>query len=176
MNIILKIYEDGTIQKICNTIAGKDYADDLAHEIVLILLEKEPKIINDLFNKNQLKYYIIGIATNLFRSTTSDFQKKYRHGQENININDEICNISDNQYDHQIDHLYKKAMDIMDTWAKPGQYPFEKKLFLLYLQIYNMTTIAKLTTIPYRTIRRSIENSKQKLKNALSNDFNNSNL
>lgn len=176
MSIIVKIYEDGTIKKICKTIAGDDYADDLAQEIVLILLEKDITMIIDLNNRNQLKYYIIGIATNLFRSNTSDFQKKYRHGQENIEIDDQICNMPTTGYDHQIDILYQKAMEIMDTWAKPGQYPFEKKLFLLYLQIYNMTTIAKLTTIPYRTIRRSIEQSKQKLKNELSNYINNLNL
>lgn len=167
---IKKLYEDGTIKKIANQIGGQEYGEDLAQEIVLILLEKNEKIISKLLEEKAIKFYIVGIATNLFRSNNSEFQKKYRHNEIKEQISNQY-NQPDDPYNSNIDDLYQKALQEMDTWANPNQYPYDKKLFLLYLELGSKKSIERKTGIPYRSIIYTIENCKQKLKNALQSDY-----
>ena len=53
-------------------------ADDLEQEIYMILLEYNKNKIIELYNNNQLKYFIVGIIQRQYNSKTSPFYKKYK--------------------------------------------------------------------------------------------------
>lgn len=57
--------------------------DDLTNEISLILLEKDAKLICDLAEKDELKFYIKRIVYNQYKSKTSPFYVKYRKNNHN---------------------------------------------------------------------------------------------
>lgn len=65
--------------------------DDFVQEMYLILLEYNENKIIELYNKNQLKYFLIRICVNNYKSTTSPWYKKYmKYNKELINQNIDI--------------------------------------------------------------------------------------
>lgn len=52
--------------------------DDLEQEVYAILLEYDSDKIIEMYNKKQLKFFIIGIITRQYFSKTSPFYKKYK--------------------------------------------------------------------------------------------------
>ena len=67
----------------------KEDEEDLAQDIYLALLEKDDKLIEQLYYDNQLIFYITRMLMNNLRSTTSPYYYKYkRHEQNKISINE----------------------------------------------------------------------------------------
>ena len=65
--------------------------DDFIQEMYLILLEYNEDKIIELYSKNQLKYFLIRICVNNYKSTTSPWYKKYmKYNKELINQNIDI--------------------------------------------------------------------------------------
>lgn len=54
-----------------------DYPEDLIQDIYLLLLEKDDKLIIDLYNKGELGYYLLKIARNQLLSKNSPYYTKY---------------------------------------------------------------------------------------------------
>ena len=78
-NIIKKYNLDGSLK------------DDFIQEMYLILLEYNEDKIVELYSKNQLKYFLIRICVNNYKSTTSPWYKKYmKYNKELINQNVDI--------------------------------------------------------------------------------------
>ena len=78
-NIIKKYNLDGSLK------------DDFIQEMYLILLEYNEDKIVELYSKNQLKYFLIRICVNNYKSTTSPWYKKYmKYNKELINKNIDI--------------------------------------------------------------------------------------
>ena len=65
--------------------------DDFIQEMYLILLEYNEDKIVELYSKYQLKYFLIRICVNNYKSTTSPWYKKYmKYNKELINQNIDI--------------------------------------------------------------------------------------
>lgn len=77
--ILNELEENNTIREICNNMkVSQNDIDDLVQEIYVILLEyKENKII-EMYEKKQLKFFIVGIIQRQYYSNTSPFYKKYK--------------------------------------------------------------------------------------------------
>lgn len=54
-----------------------DCPDDLIQDIYVLLLEKDDKLIIDLYNKGELGYYLLKIAKNQLLSVNSPYFYKY---------------------------------------------------------------------------------------------------
>lgn len=77
--IMIELYEDRIIRDIIDNMNINDrYADDLEQEIYAILLEYDSDKIIDLYNKKQLKYFIIGVIQRQYFSKNSPFYKVYK--------------------------------------------------------------------------------------------------
>lgn len=77
--IIAEIYEQGIIREIIDNMRVSSIdADDLEQEIYVILLEYDKERIVELYEKKQLKYFIIGVIQRQYNSKTSPFFKKYK--------------------------------------------------------------------------------------------------
>lgn len=56
----------------------KTFRDDLVQEIYLILLQYDQQKLNEIKEKNQLRFFIARIIRNQWFSDTSPFFKQYR--------------------------------------------------------------------------------------------------
>ena len=54
-----------------------DCPEDLIQDIYLLLLEKDDKLIIDLYNKGELGFYLLKIARNQLLSANSPYYTKY---------------------------------------------------------------------------------------------------
>lgn len=169
---ILRIYQSGVIRKIVIKIAHIEYADDLCHEILLILLEKNKEELEEIINKNKLKPYVVGIAFNLYKSNNSSFQRKYRHFQSNEPIENH-SEIEDENYDDTLDRLFEIFIREMNSWKTNNGFPYEKRMFLLFCEVKNKKEMERLTKIPYRSICKTIYDCQNKLKIAIKNELDN---
>lgn len=68
---------------------NKENLKDLAQDIYLQLLQMDTKKLNDLYCKNQLRYWITRIITNNIHSKTSPYYYQYKKAQrQSVNIGD----------------------------------------------------------------------------------------
>lgn len=74
----------------CNMGVEQAYLDDLVQEIYLILLEyNEDKLIK-MYERKQLKFFIVRIIMNQYFSKNSPFYKKYKMYDQKQDYNKEI--------------------------------------------------------------------------------------
>lgn len=77
--IIEELYREKVIRSIItNMNVFEGDVEDLEQEIYTILLEYDEQKIIEMYNKKQLKFFIIGIITRQYFSKTSPFYKKYK--------------------------------------------------------------------------------------------------
>lgn len=68
---------------------NKENLKDLSQDIYLQLLQMDTKKLNDLYCKNQLRYWIARIVVNSIHSKTSPYYYQYKKAQrQSVNIND----------------------------------------------------------------------------------------
>ena len=85
-----KIYETAYeyIEEIVKNIAPVDPdKDDLIQDVALVVLEKPPEFISELYDKNQLTYYIARVIMNNLFSTSSPYYCKYKKYKNTLDIN-----------------------------------------------------------------------------------------
>ena len=82
VEIIDELSRTNTVEKIIYKLlpASKnrfDCPDDLVQDIYVLLLEKDDKLIIDLYNKGELGFYLLKIARNQLLSKNSPYYTKY---------------------------------------------------------------------------------------------------
>ena len=84
-SIIDEISKDKIVEEIVYNIGSKDDEDlkDLAQDIYINLLEKEDSLIENLYNTNQLKFYIVKMVVNNIHSKNSPYYTKYKKDKTN---------------------------------------------------------------------------------------------
>ena len=78
LNIIDKLARNRVVEDMIKNMNINDYPDDLAQEIYLILLEYDKEKIEDIYNKNQINFFISRIITNQAFSKNSPFYLNYK--------------------------------------------------------------------------------------------------
>ena len=82
LEIIDELSRSNTVEKIIYKLlpCSKnpfDYPEDLIQDIYVLLLEKDDKLIIDLYNKGELGFYLLKIARNQLLSVNSPYYQKY---------------------------------------------------------------------------------------------------
>ena len=82
VEIIDELSKDNTVEKIIYKLLPTsknqfDCPDDLIQDIYVLLLEKDDKLIIDLYNKGELGFYLLKIAKNQLLSANSPYFYKY---------------------------------------------------------------------------------------------------
>lgn len=90
--IINIIYKEQWIENIIKKYnLDESLKADFIQEMYIILLEYNEDKIVELYNKNQLRYFLIRICVNNYKSVTSPWYKKYmKYNKELINTNIDI--------------------------------------------------------------------------------------
>jgi hypothetical protein len=77
--IITEIETSGLLRELCENIRVSDNdIDDLMQEIYLILLEYDRDKLIAMYEKKQLKFFMVRIIQNQYNSKTSPFYRKYK--------------------------------------------------------------------------------------------------
>ena len=84
--IINEIADSGLVEEIIDGVSYskfeiKENLKDLAQDIYLQLLQMDTKKLNDLYTKNQLRYWIARIVVNSIHSKTSPYYYSYKKSQ-----------------------------------------------------------------------------------------------
>lgn len=132
--------------------------DDLKSEVFLILAELPEHKIIDLYNKKQLRFYVVRIMLNLVQNSNNQFYKRYRNfveytARETIETDEE-----------DISHKVRLSVDDLH-WYK-------KELLRLYTEEFkcNAKALSRDTGIPYMSIVRTLNITKSELKSKIRND------
>lgn len=93
--ILTELYEKEIVKELIKNMGvAEGDADDLEQEIYTILLEYNSDRIIEMYNKKQLKFFIIGVIQRQYHSKTSPFYKKYKKYyslvDENVVNNNEV--------------------------------------------------------------------------------------
>lgn len=78
LNIVDRLARNRVVEDMIKNMNINDYPDDLAQEIYLILLEYDKEKIEDIYNKNQINFFISRIITNQAFSKNSPFYLNYK--------------------------------------------------------------------------------------------------
>ena len=92
--IINEIANGGLVEEIIQGVSYSKFENtenlkDLTQDIYLQLLQTDTKKLNDLYKKNQLRFWIARIVVNSIHSKTSPYFYTYKKEQmQSVNIND----------------------------------------------------------------------------------------
>ena len=81
-DVVEKLYKDGTVDRIIYKLLSSsknpfDCPEDLIQEIYLLLLQKDDDLIVNLYNKDEIGFYLLKIARNQLLSKNSPYYTKY---------------------------------------------------------------------------------------------------
>lgn len=82
LEIVNELSRSNTVEKIIYKLlpCSKnpfDYPEDLIQDIYVLLLEKDDKLIVDLYERGELGYYILKVVRNQLLSANSPYYTKY---------------------------------------------------------------------------------------------------
>jgi hypothetical protein len=126
---------------------------DLKAEVFLVLCEMEDNKLVGMFERNELKFYIVRIMLNMIKSDRSTFYKNYRNYTEFVDQDF----VSDD-YDKS---MFEKLEANME-----GLHWYNKEILKLYAIDFkkNAKELSRKTGIPYMSIIRTINKTKKQMK------------
>jgi hypothetical protein len=126
--------------------------EELKSELFLRIAEIPEEKLIDLYEKKQLRFYIVRIMLNLIRSTDHKFYKKFRNFVEYVPIEQ----VEQEQAD--VTNIVKEHYESL--------YWYEKEIFRLYTFEFNCNAkkLSIALGIPYISVVRTINKIKQDLK------------
>lgn len=124
--------------------------EDLKSELFLIICEIEENKLLELYNRKELKFYIVRIMLNLVQSSKNNFYKNYRNFQE----------YNEEEKPDEID----EPIEIMQYIE--GLYWYQKEILKLYTFHFNKNAkeLSRKTGIPYMSLIRTLNQTKKELK------------
>jgi len=164
--VIMELYNTGELRKSCLSIGGKEWADDLQQEVMLVLMEKPAEKIMQAYNAGYFKFYVVRIIMTFFNSKTSTFYTKYRHLDKTPEINFDIVDDSVLKDDSKYIAL-EKAIQKLSTGK---DFPYEQKLLELHQSLKTKKKVSRETGIPYRTVCHNIDVIYKKLRHDIDNN------
>ena len=131
--------------------------DDLKSEVFLILAELPEIKIVDLYDKKQLRFYVVRIMLNLVQNSNNQFFKKYRNFVEYTG--------------HEVIEVYQEDLTSKVQYALEDLHWYKKELLRIYTEEFkcNAKALSRSTGIPYMSIVRTLNITKSELKSKIRN-------
>ena len=149
-------------RKIARKAAGADLGDELLHDTLLKILEKDEYILEDIHERGKLNNYVSNSIRLAARSTNSSYNytlrkfEKIRSDLKNDIIDDVNKSVGMRLENEQLDIFISRLPY------------FERELFFLYaLDDFSYQALAKETGIPLAYLYRTIQKAKTTLRNSL---------
>lgn len=148
--IITELWNSKDLNEALKNMRPVEIQDDLKSELFLIIAEIDESKLIDLYNKKQLKFYIVRIMLNLVQSTKNKFYKNFRNFEELTPV-------------EKADEIYEQIEVINHL---ENLYWYQKEIFKLYTFDFNKNAreLSRQTGIPYMSIIRTLNQTKKELK------------
>lgn len=135
--------------------------EDLFHEVLMIFIQ-HPKA-EQLIRDNQAQWFIVRIALNQSRSTTSDHYKLYKKQQ--TTEYKEISQIKEKEYDLEQDEQIEEVLNILDEmYQGTNKERYYVMLLLLYFTLNNYAEVSRRLNIPRTTVVKNIKDGLEYLR------------
>jgi hypothetical protein len=154
--IIAEFWESKSVNEAFEKMQPVELQADLKAEVFLVLCEMEEDKLIGLYQRNELKYYMVRIMLNMIKSDRSNFFKNYRNFVELLENDQKIASVeSDSEEAYQKIELHLQNLH----W-------YNRELFKLYALDFkkNAKELSRKTGIPYMSIVRSINKTKAEIK------------
>jgi hypothetical protein len=152
--IIAEFWQSKSVNEAFEKMKPVELQADLKAEVFLILCEMEEEKLIGLYERNELKYYMVRIMLNMIKSDRSSFFKNYRNYVELLENDVEVVEADPSETYEKIElHLQNLH------W-------YNRELFKLYALDFkkNAKELSRKTGIPYMSIVRSINKTKAEIK------------
>lgn len=152
--IITEFWQSKSVNEAFEKMQPVELQADLKAEVFLILCEMEEEKLIGLYERNELKYYMVRIMLNMIKSDRSSFFKNYRNYVELLENDVEVIEADPSETYEKIElHLQNLH------W-------YNRELFKLYALDFkkNAKELSRKTGIPYMSIVRSINKTKAEIK------------
>ena len=152
--IITEFWQSKSVNEAFEKMQPVELQADLKSEVFLILCEMEEEKLIGLYERNELKYYMVRIMLNMIKSDRSSFFKNYRNYVELLENDVEVVESDSSETYEKIEvHLQNLH------W-------YNRELFKLYALDFkkNAKELSRKTGIPYMSIVRSINKTKAEIK------------
>jgi hypothetical protein len=148
--IIEEFYNSKEVNEAISKMHPVELQDDLKAELFLILCELDEQKLLDLYEKKQLRFYLVRILLNLVQSTDKKFYQKYR-------------NFTEYKQEERADEV-TEAINVLEPLE--DLYWYNRKVFELYVHEFkcNAKELSRKTGIPYISVVRTINQTKQILR------------
>jgi len=125
---------------------------DLKVEVFMVLLEMPEEKLIGLYERNEIRFYIVRNMLNMIKSDRSQFWKKYRNYTE-YNAK-EVAEVEDNC-----------IISLMENGVEKLHW-YQKEILRLYTFDFNKNAkeLSRQTGIPYMSIIRTLKQTKSELK------------
>jgi hypothetical protein len=125
---------------------------DLKAEVFLVLLEMDKEKLIGLYERKEIRFYIVRTMLNMIKSDRSQFWKKYR-------------NYTEYEGKEQIEIEQNNVIDIMECGIENLHW-YQKEILNLYTFEFNKNAkeLSRKTGIPYMSIIRTLKQTKTELK------------
>lgn len=151
-DILVEFWQSHEVNDAISKMHPIELQEELKSELFLRIAEIPEEKLIDLYEKKQLRFYIVRIMLNLIRSTDHKFYKKFRNFVEYVPI--EV--VEQEQVD--VTNIVKEQYESL--------YWYEKEIFRLYTFEFdcNAKKLSIALGIPYISVVRTINKIKQDLK------------
>jgi RNA polymerase sigma factor (sigma-70 family) len=137
-----------------------DIHEDLLHEVILQLYDKDDIILKS-YDDNSIKYYITAIMRVNFYSKTSPFY--YRIRRERVMMSIDITTCWDMEYEQETFEAEELYQLLEANYAELDW--FRKSLMDMYLTLNSsMKAVSRKTTIPIQSVSRYIKEARTQVK------------
>ena len=152
--ILTQYWTSKEVNDACEIMQPEELRYDLKAEVFLVLCEMNEEKLIGMFERNELKFYIVRIMLNMIKSDRSTFYKNYRNYTE---FTDQDFVIDD--YDKT--SMFEKLEENME-----GLHWYNKEILKLYAIDFkkNAKELSRKTGIPYMSIVRTINKTKKQMK------------
>ena len=108
--------------------------DDFVHDIIIIFMEDEKA--EELIRKNQVRWYLVRVALNQFRSKTSYYYKTYK--TPFLELIDNLDYKEDTKYNYELDVIIETLLNCLDEMYRgTNRERYYSMLILLYSSLNN---------------------------------------
>ena len=142
-----------------------DY-EDLAHEVILAVLESDREKMNDIIRKDAMRYWIVRLCLNNYRSKTSRYHYKYRKPDERHKQASEHLRFVATLNEIEDKKDVERLMIVVEEYAREMQY-FEREAFrIYYAENHSLNSLARATGISRNTLYKAIRATRDHIQNS----------
>jgi len=155
--ILVELWQSEEVNNAFKKMHPIELQEDLKSEVFLIIAElPEDKLIS-LYEKKELRFYIVRVMLNLVQNSNNQFFKKYRNFIE---------------FNQDIIETHQEDLTLRVQFAVDDLHWYKKELLRLYTEEFqcNAKALSRNTGIPYMSIVRTLNITKSELKSKIRNN------